>query len=145
MKRQIVGLNAAVGDRILIPDGAYLVRVGGAKYRWDSKKPFLELRLEVLKPLTSANTRIVGRVYCTPKALWKLNWFLREFEYDRDLFDRNEIDEKSILGLVGIVRICHRIFVGRSFLNLEGFANKSEWNETDSDRTNVGDNAGIRP
>ena len=144
MKRQIAGLSAVARHELSISDGAYLVRVEGAKYRWDSKKPFLELRLVVLKPLASVNVSIVGRVYCTPKALWKLNWFLREFEYDRELFDRNEIDEKSILGLVGIVRTCQRIFAGRSFLNLEAFANKSEWQESDSASLNAADGTRVR-
>jgi hypothetical protein len=144
MKRQIAGLNAVSRDQLSISDGAYLVRVEGAKYRWESKKPFLDLSLAVLKPLTPVTVNIVGRIYCTPKALWKLNQFLREFEYDPDLFNRNEIDEKCIVGLVGIVRTCRRIVGGRSFLNLEDFANKSEWNESDTDFPNGADESRTR-
>jgi hypothetical protein len=28
---------------------------------------------------------MTGRLYCTPGALWKLNWFLRGFGYDSEL------------------------------------------------------------
>jgi len=42
---------------------------------------------------------------------------------------RDEIDEKSLLGLRGIVRISHTTLNGRCFLNLGGFAPASEWDE----------------
>jgi hypothetical protein len=138
MRRQIAGLNTFARDQLSIPDGAYLVRVERAKYCWEPTKPFLDLNVAVLKPSRSANLSIVGRIYCTPKALWKLNWFLREFEYDVDLFCRNEIDEKSLLGLVGIVRTCRHVVGDRTFLNLDAFANKSEWSEPDPDLLRTG-------
>jgi hypothetical protein len=37
-----------------------------------------------------------SRLYCTPKALWKLNWFLRDFGYDNELLDRTEVDDKLL-------------------------------------------------
>jgi len=67
--------------------------------------------------------------YCTPKALWKLRWFLRDFGYDPDLMGRDEVDEKALMGLRGIVRISHTTLNGRCFLNLGGFAPASEWEE----------------
>ena len=42
---------------------------------------------------------------------------------------RDEVDEKALLGLRGIVRISHTTLNGRSFLNLSGFAPASEWEE----------------
>ena len=30
-----------------------------------------------------------------PKALWKLDWFLRDFGYDTELLGRDEVDESS--------------------------------------------------
>src|ERR1700688_1821173 len=70
-----------------------------------------------------------GRLYCTPKALWKFRWFLRDFGYDPDLMGRDEVDEKALLGLRGIVRISGTTLNGRSFLNLGGFAPAGEWEE----------------
>jgi hypothetical protein len=42
---------------------------------------------------------------------------------------RDEVDEKALLGLRGIVRISRTTLNGRSFLNLSGFAPASEWDE----------------
>jgi hypothetical protein len=72
---------------------------------------------------------LTGRLYCTPKALWKLNWFLRDFGYDTELLGRDEIDDKAVVGLQGAVRTSRITFSGRSFLNLDGFAPAAEWEE----------------
>jgi hypothetical protein len=42
---------------------------------------------------------------------------------------QDEVDEKAVLGLRGIVRISRTTLNGRSFLNLGGFAPASEWEE----------------
>ena len=42
---------------------------------------------------------------------------------------RDEVDEKKLLDLRGIVRISHTTLNGRCFLNLGGFAPASEWDE----------------
>jgi hypothetical protein len=49
----------------------------------------------------SAGGTISGRLYCTPKALWKLGWLPRNFLYDPELFGRQEIDENPSLGFAG--------------------------------------------
>ena len=54
-----------------------------------------------------ARRLISGRVYCIAKALWKLGWFLRDFLYDPDLLGREEVDEKALSGLRGVVKISH--------------------------------------
>jgi hypothetical protein len=61
------------------------------------------------------------------KSLWKLNWFLRDFGYDTDLLGRDEVDEKALLGLTGVLRTTRKTFAGRTFVNLEGFAPSTEW------------------
>ena len=76
-----------------------------------------------------AGRTISGRLYSTPRALWKLSWFLRDFGYDTDLLGRDEVDEKALLGLRGIVRISHTVLNGRRFLNLERFAPAADWEE----------------
>ena len=72
---------------------------------------------------------ITGRVYCTPKALWKLSWFLRDFGYDTELLGRDEVDEKNLVGLRGVVKISHSVMNGTSLLSLDGFAPASQWEE----------------
>jgi hypothetical protein len=129
MKRHIPGLHCEprVSDDTL--EGIFLVRVDRAFYRWHPQRPFYVLRLAILEPREHQDRPLTGRLYCTPKALWKLRWFLRDFGYDRDLMGRDEVHEKALLGLRGIVRISHTTLNGRSFLNLGGFAPASEWEE----------------
>ncbi len=130
MKRHIPGLHSEAQnheDNAL--EGVFLVRVERAFYRWHPQKPFFALRLAVLEPKEFAGKTISGRLYCSPKALWKLSWFLRDFGYDPDLLGRDEVDEKALLGLRGVARVSHTTLNGHSFLNLEGFAPAGEWEE----------------
>ncbi len=129
MKRHIPGLHQQAQSSDNHLEGLFLVRVERAFYRWHPQKPFFALRLAILEPKEHTGQTITGRLYCTPKALWKLNWFLRDFGYDTDLLGRDEVDEKALLGLRGVVRVSHTILNGRCFLNLEGFAPAGEWEE----------------
>src|SRR5580692_2382152 len=63
---------------------------------------FSALRSSSLSDL--ASRKVSARIYCTQKSLWKLNWFLRDFGYDTDLLGRDEVDEKALLGLTGVLR-----------------------------------------
>jgi len=93
MKRQVPGLAETARDsRPEIPGGIFLVRVDGAQFRWHAQKPFYVLRLSVLEPRTLAGQPIVGRLYCTQKAMWKLGWFLRDFLYDPELLAHEQVE-----------------------------------------------------
>lgn len=128
MKRQVPGLSATVrGSSSAVPDGTYLVRVDGAQFRWHAQKPFYVLRLTVLEPTRLAGESIVGRLYCTHKAIWKLGWFLRDFLYDPELLAHEQVDEKALPGLRGVVRISHTVVSGIVLMNLDGFAPASQW------------------
>ena len=129
MKRQFPGLHSELknGDGLL--EGVFLARLERAFYRWHPEKPFFALRFTILEPKEFAARKICGRLYCSRKALWKLNWFLRDFGYDTDLLGRDEVDERSLLGLTGVVRTSRAGLRGRSFLNLESFAPAGEWEE----------------
>jgi len=130
MKRQFRGLaDAARDSRPEIPDGIFLVRVNGAQFRWHAQKPFYVLRLSILEPTQFAGQPIVGRLYCTQKAMWKLGWFLRDFLYDPELLAHEQIDEKALPGLRGVVKISHVVVHGISLVNLDGFAPASQWEE----------------
>ncbi|MGB0013943.1 MAG: hypothetical protein WBQ03_20240 [Candidatus Sulfotelmatobacter sp.] len=130
MKRQITGLRAA--DRCAmeeIPDGVFLVRVQRAQFSRQAQKPYYTLALAIMEPDRFAGQVLSGRLYCTPKALWKLNWFLRDFGYDTELLGRDEIDEKQLVGLRGVVKISHIVFNGTPLLQLDGFAPAGHWEE----------------
>jgi len=129
MKRYIPGLHHENYNSQETLEGVFLVRVDRAYYRWHPQRPFYVLQLTVLKPREHQDHSLTGRLYCTSKALWKLRWFLRDFGYDPNLMGRDEVDEKVLIGLRGIVRISHRTWNGRCFLNLGGFAPASEWDE----------------
>ena len=130
MKRQIAGLNEANGSGSEgVPDGLFLVRVERAQYRWHAQRPYYLVRLGVLEPTPLAGRSITGRLYCTPKALWKLNWFLHDFGYDAESLSRDEIDDKNLVGLRGVVKITHALVNGTSLRNLDGFAPASQWEE----------------
>ena len=130
MKRHLAGLSANAGDpRPAAPDGLFLVRVESAQHRWHAQKPFYVLRLSVLEPKQFAPFTIISRLYCTPKAMWKLGWFLRDFLYDPELLSREEMDERALRGLAGVVKISHTVVNGISLINLDGFAPASQWEE----------------
>jgi hypothetical protein len=129
MRRRIPGLKSVAPISEDVPDGFFLVRVDRLHYRWDRQKPFFSIRLSIIEPSAFAGRSISGRLYCTPKALWKLSWFLRDFGYDPDLLGREEIDERAVLDLTGIVNVSHAMVDGRSLLNFEGFAPAAQWSE----------------
>jgi len=129
MKRHIAGLHGEQDPSDDIVDGAFLVRIDRVFYRWHPERSFYVLKFVILEPSEQEGRSFSGRLYCTPKALWKLRWFLRDFGYDQDLMGRDEVDEKALLGLRGIVRISHTTLNHRTFLNLSGFAPASEWEE----------------
>ena len=144
MIRRIQGLSeraSSAGDQL--PDGVFLVRVDRAQYRWHPAKPFYLLRLAILDPRELAGQVMSGRLYCTTKALWKLTWFLRDFGYDTELLGRDEIDDKSLVGLRGVVKVSHTVVNGTSLLNFDGFAPESQWERlsTVSASTGIGSEA----
>jgi hypothetical protein len=130
VRRRIQGLHEADPSAANeVRDGLYLVWVTRAQYRWHAQKPFYIVRFAVIEPKERAGHSISGRLYCTPKALWKLSWFLRDFGYDAESLGRDEIDEKDLVGLRGVVKISHDVVNGASLLNLDGFAPNNQWGE----------------
>ena len=143
MRRRIQGLHEATGSDAGVPNGLFLVRVERAQYRWQAQKPFYLLSFAVLEPLPFAGRSITSRLYCTPKALWKLTWFLRDFGYDADLLGRDEIDEKRLVGLQGVVKISHAVLNGIALVNLDGFAPAGQWEELSLDGLPAGEGSEV--
>jgi hypothetical protein len=108
-------------------DGVFLVRVEQASYRWHTQKPFLSVRFSILEPASFETITFSGRLYCTERALWKLTWFLRDFGYDTDLLSRDQVDEKALRNLRGVVRTSFTQLNGHSYQNLDSFAPAAEW------------------
>lgn len=127
MRRHIPGLNAGHDGVSSNLDGLFLVRVERASYRWHPQRPFLALQFRILEPSAFEALLFPSRLYCTERALWKLTWFLRDFGYDPELLTGDQIDEKALLNLRGVVRTSFTTLNGHSHQNLDSFAAASEW------------------
>src|SRR6202048_2323015 len=127
MRHQIPGLHSQHQDSETSLAGVFLVRVERASYRRAHQKPFVEVRFVILGPQSSQDRSFFSRLYCNERALWKLHWFLRDFGYDADLLNRDQVDEKALLNLRGVVRTSHKIVNGRSYQNLDSFGPAGEW------------------
>ena len=127
MKRQIPGLHEAAENGLEGPEGLFLVAVERAIYRFHPQKPFFQVSFLVFEPPAFAGQHIPGRLYCHVKALWKLNWFLKDFSYDAELLCQDEIDDKALIGLRGVIKVRRAVVNGRSYLNLDGFARSEQW------------------
>lgn len=128
MKRRIPGLHLTQSTEAPL-EGLFLVRVEWASYRWHLQKSYLSVRFVVLEPNAFQRRSFSGRFYYTERALWKLNWFLRDFGYDQELLAEDQVDEKALINLRGIVRTSNVTLMGRTFQNLEAFAPAADWDE----------------
>ena len=126
MKRCIQGLSRSTVASD-IADGLYLVRVQRAHYHWHKHKPFYELNFYVLQPEAMVGGAITARLHCSSKALWKFAWFLRDFRYDQELLEQDEIDVRALVGLQGIIQVAHEVINGRSEIVLRAFAPAADW------------------
>lgn len=131
MKRQIPGLHLNQGGVENKLEGLFLVRVERARYRWHPQKPFVEFQFTVLEPTAFEGRSFSGRLYCTERALWRLNWFLRDFGYDAQLLKDDRVDEKALHNLRGVLRTSYTTLNGRSYQNLEAFAPEADWEALD--------------
>jgi len=77
-----------------------------------------------------------------------LNWFLRDFGYDPDLLHQDQVDEKALVNLRGIVRTSPISVNGHSYQNLEAFAPEAEWEtqycDASGDKTEQGCDDGLQ-
>lgn len=131
MKRQIPGLHLnqrGIENKL---EGLFLVRVDGARYRWHPQKAFVEFQFTVLEPKAFEARSFSGRLYCTERGLWRLNWFLRDFGYDAQLLKDDRVDEKALRSLRGVLRTSYTTLNGRSYQNLEAFAPEADWEALD--------------
>jgi hypothetical protein len=127
MIRNLPGLSSSHSEPAAGLNGFFLVQVETASFRWHPQKPFLVLRFAILEPAIYLHRSLSGRIYCSERALWKLNWFLRDFGYDSGLLGHDQIDEKALIHLRGVVRTSAAPFRGGCYQNFDGFAPAGEW------------------
>ena len=131
MKRRFQGLSTMKAEAE-IADGVFLVRIDQVRYSKERQKLFYALRFSVLEPTPWVGRAFSAQLYCTPKALWKFSWFLRDFGYDTELLGRDEIDDKALVGLRGVVKLSNSVVNGRQVTNLDAFATAAAWASIDS-------------
>ena len=132
MRRRFQGLSSTAQANVEVPDGVLLVRVDRVQYSRERQKPFYTVRFSVLEPQPLAGRTFSGRLYCSGKALWKFSWFLRDFAYDVELLSRDEVEEKGLIGLRGVVKLSHTVVNGRTLISLDAFAPAGAWESISS-------------
>ena len=132
MRRRFQGLASMAQAADELPDGMFLVRVAQVRYARVCQKPFYTVRFSVFEPQPLAGRTFSGRLYCTQKALWKFNWFLRDFGYDAELLGRDEVEDKNLIGLRGVVKLSHTVVSGRTLASLDAFAPAGAWESISS-------------
>jgi len=132
LTRRFQGLASTAQANAEVPDGVFLVRVDQVRYSKERQKPFYSVRFSVLEPQLLAGRTFCARIYCTLKALWKFSWFLRDFGYDPELLGRDEVEEKGLIGLRGVVKLSHTVVNGRTLVNLDAFAPAGAWESISS-------------
>jgi hypothetical protein len=128
MRAKIQGLSQ-VSERVPLVEGLYRARVVRFEFAGHSAKPCRAVTFLILDPTRYAGRYVRSRLYLHEPALWKLRWFLMDFGYDSDLFNADELDDRRVLGLEGIIRLAHWGTDGRRRLDVEGFAPISRWEE----------------
>ena len=141
MRRLIPGLHSQHYLASTNLDGIFLVRVERASYRWHPQKPFFALLFSILEPTSFEALSFSGRLYCTERALWKLDWFLRDFGYDTELLSRDQVDEKALVNLRGVIRTTFTNLNGHSYQNLDAFAPAAEWETLSCASSNQGESS----
>ena len=132
MRRRFQGLASTAQANTEVPDGVFLAQVDRVRFSRERLKPFYTVRFSVLEPESLAGHTISGRLFCTQKALWKLSWFLRDFGYNPELLGRDEVEEKNLIGLHGVVKLSHTVVNGRMLVDLDAFAPAGAWESISS-------------
>ena len=92
-------------------------------------KPCLAASFLILEPAAFAGRYIRTRLYCHDRALWKLRWFLSDFNYDGRLLAAGELDDRRVVGLEGVIRLAYWAADGHRHLNVQGFAPIERWSD----------------
>jgi len=130
--RRVPGLSSVPASKQL-PEGRLLVRVDRILYI-AGQKPYFALSFRIEQPLPYSGQQIQTRLHATEKALWKLNWFLRDFAYDSQLLQEDRIEEKAVVGLRGVIKVSRVSVNGRAFTNVDAFAPAETWENGSSGR-----------
>jgi hypothetical protein len=128
MRTKIQGLSQE-RERIPLVEGLYRARVVRFELAGHAAKPCRAATFLILDPPQYAGRHIRTRLYCHERALWKLRWFLSDFGYDAGLLAADELDDRRVVGLEGVIRLAHWGSDGHRRLDVQGFAPAERWAE----------------
>jgi hypothetical protein len=128
MRTKIQGLSQATEPSPLV-EGSYRARVVRCGAAGHAAKPCLAATFLILAPAPYAGRYVRTRLYCHERALWKLRWFLKDFAYDPDLLAADELDDRRVVGLEGVIRLAYWGNDGHRRLDVQGFAPSERWGD----------------
>lgn len=128
MRIKIQGLNHT-RERLPLVEGLYRARVVRFEPAGHAAKPCRAATFLILDPAPYIGRHVRTRLYCHDRALWKLRWFLSDFGYDAELLAAEELDDRRVVGLEGVIRLAYWGTDGSRRLDIEGFAPTERWVE----------------
>jgi hypothetical protein len=128
MRVKIQGLSQ-VPEKISLLEGTYRARVVRFAPAGHAAKPCRAATFLILEPAPYAGRYVRTRLYCHERALWKLRWFLVDFNYDPELLAADQLDDRRVVGLEGIIRLAYWGEDGQRRLDVQGFAPSERWSE----------------
>ena len=134
MRIKIQGLNHT-RERLPLVEGLYRARVVRFEPAGHAAKPCRTASFLILEPAAYLGRHVRTRLYCHDRALWKLHWFLSDFGYDAELLAAEELDDRRVVGLEGVIRLAYWGTDGSRRLDVEGFAPTERWAELCSSPT----------
>ena len=133
MRTKIQGLNQA-SERKPLVEGLYRARVVRFEPAGHAAKPCRTATFLILEPTAYSGRYVRTRLYCHERALWKLRWFLSDFGYDPGLMAVEELDDRRVVGLEGVIRLAYWGTDGHRRLDVQGFAPLDRWAELSRDQ-----------
>ena len=128
MRIKIQGLSQQI-ERAPLIEGLYQARVVRFEPAGHAPNPCRVVSFLILAPDRFGGRHVRTRLYCHERALWKLRWFLSDFGYDSELFASEELDDRRVIGLEGVIRLAYWGTDGHRRLDVQGFAPVVRWTE----------------
>ena len=133
MRTRIQGLSQS-SERKPLAEGLYRARVVRFEPAGHAAKPCRTATFLILEPSSYGGRYVRTRLYCHDRALWKLRWFLSDFGYDPGLMAAEELDDRRVVGLEGVIRLAYWGTDGHRRLDVQGFAPLDRWTELSRDQ-----------
>jgi hypothetical protein len=131
---RIQGLNHP-SERIPLVEGVYRARVVRFEPAGHAPHPCRAATFLILEPVGYAGRHIRTRLYCHERALWKLRWFLSDFRYDPELLAAEDLDDRRVVGLEGVIRLGHWGAENHKRSDVQGFAPSKRWEQLSGEPT----------